>query len=251
MFFLEVAFVSNFNAIFPFSAVLVVRNRDIIFLIDSTMGTTVISSLREFIKQFVETMPIGPDNVQIGVAQFSNTPRLVMDLNTHGSKEELVAALASVRPRPGQTVNIGAALDFVRMNMLQPAKGSRIQQRVPQLLMLFTSKSSSDSVEEPAKALHRMGVLTLASGSRGVDENQMKKIAFVDSVVFMTKDFRALTRNPRQILDALTTLTGEVTEVPTESGIFLVIRIEQIIDKVKYSLQIWKVIEVAICNTIW
>ncbi|XP_040924738.1 uncharacterized protein col6a3 isoform X4 [Betta splendens] len=202
-----------------FTEVLEVGKRDIIFLIDSTMGATVISSLREFIKQFVETRPIGPDKVQIGVAQFGNTPRVVMDLNSHGSREELVAALPTLRPRPGSTVNIGAALDFVRMNMLQPAKGSRIQQRVPQLLMLFTSKSSSDSVEEPAKALHRMGVLTLAAGSRGVDVNQMKQIAFVERVVFMTKDLRALTRNPREILDALTTLAGEVTEVPTESEV--------------------------------
>lgn len=206
---------------FFFFAVLVVGKRDIIFLIDSTMGTGVVNALRDFIKRFVRTMPIGPDEVQVGVAQFSNAPRLVMDLNSHGSKEEVINALDSLKPRPGQSVNIGAALDFVRMNMLQPEKGSRIQQRVPQLLMLMTSKSSSDSVEEPAKALQRMGVLTLAAGSKGVDEQQMKQIAFVDNVVFMTRDFRVLTRNPTEILNALTTLAGEVTEIPTETGNFL------------------------------
>ncbi|KAF7649883.1 hypothetical protein LDENG_00134590 [Lucifuga dentata] len=201
-----------------FTEALAVGKRDIIFLIDSTMGATIINSVREFIRRFVEIMPIGPDQVQIGVAQFSNAARLEMDLNTYASREEASAALGRIKPRPGQTVNIGAALDFVRTNMLRPDKGSRIQQGIPQLLLLLTSKKSSDSVEEPAKALHRMGVLTLTAGSKSADEEELKQIAFADSVVFMLRDFRALYRNPKPIYSALSTLAGVVvTEGPTES----------------------------------
>ncbi|XP_041806068.1 collagen alpha-3(VI) chain-like isoform X3 [Chelmon rostratus] len=200
-----------------FTEVLLVGKRDIIFLIDNTMGSHGIGAVREFIRRFVDSMPIGPDDVQVGVAQFSNVPRLEMDLNSHATKEAIVAALGGIKPRPGQTVNIGAALDFVRTNMMRPEKGSRLQQGVPQLLLLMTSKKSSDSVEEPAKAIQRMGILTLAAGSKAADEEELKKIAFADSVVFTLKDFRALTRNPKAILDALTTLAGiVVTEVPTE-----------------------------------
>ncbi|XP_070832691.1 collagen alpha-3(VI) chain-like [Chaetodon trifascialis] len=200
-----------------FTEVLAVGKRDIIFLIDNTMGSQGINSVREFIRRFVDSMPIGPDNVQVGVAQFSNVPRLEMDLNSHSTKEAVVGALGGIKPRPGQTINIGAALDFVRTNMLRAEKGSRIQQGVPQLLLLMTSKRSSDSVEGPAQALQRMGVLTLASGSKAADEEELKQIAFAESVVFMLRDFRALTRSPRPILDALTTLAGVVvTEVPTE-----------------------------------
>ncbi|XP_071331445.1 collagen alpha-3(VI) chain isoform X2 [Trachinotus anak] len=199
-----------------FTEVLAVGKRDIIFLIDSTMGATLINSVREFIKRFVDTMPIGPDDVQVGVAQFSNVPRLEMDLNAHSSRDSVIAALGAIKPRPGQTVNIGAALDFVRTNMLRPERGSRIQQGVPQLLLLMTSKKSSDSVEVPAAALLRMGVLTLAAGSKAASEQELKQIAFADSVVFM-KDFRALGRNPKAIVNALSTLAGVVvTEVPTE-----------------------------------
>nr|XP_033473501.1 collagen alpha-3(VI) chain-like isoform X3 [Epinephelus lanceolatus] len=200
-----------------FTEVLAVGKRDIIFLIDSTMGATIINSVREFIKRFVDIMPIGPDQVQVGVAQFSNVPRLEMDLNTHGSKEELVAALGTIKPRPGQTVNIGAALDFVRTNMLRSERGSRLQQGVPQVLLLMTSKKSSDSVDAPALALQRMGVLTLAAGSKTADEQELRRIAFADSVAFAMRDFRMLLRNPKAIIDALSTLAGVVvTEVPTE-----------------------------------
>ncbi|XP_029980225.1 LOW QUALITY PROTEIN: uncharacterized protein LOC115412071 [Sphaeramia orbicularis] len=197
---------------------LAVGKRDIIFLIDSTMGSTVINSIREFIKRFVSAMPIGPDEVQVGIAQFSNAPRLEMDLNSHASKESLTSALGRIRARPGQTVNIGAALDFVRTNMLRPEKGSRMRSGVPQLLLLMTSKKSSDSVQEPARSLQQMGVLTLAAGSKAADEDELKQIAFADSVVFMLRDFRVLLRNPMQITNALSTLAGGlVTEGPTET----------------------------------
>lgn len=202
-----------------FFSVLAIGQRDIIFLIDSTMGATIINSVREFIKRFVDIMPIGPDQVQVGVAQFSINPRLEMDLNTHGSREALTAALGSIKPRPGQTINIGAALDFVRTKMLKPEKGSRLQQGVPQLVLLMTSKKSSDSVEGPALALHRLGVLTLAAGSKAADEQELRKIAFAESVVFYMRDFRILLRNPKAIINALSTLAGVVvTEVPTEPG---------------------------------
>ncbi|KAK5861557.1 hypothetical protein PBY51_022944 [Eleginops maclovinus] len=213
-----------------FTEVVAVGKRDIIFLIDSTMGATIINSVREFIKRFVEIMPIGPDQVQVGVAQFSNAPRLEMDLNSYGSREELTAALSSIKPRPGQTVNIGAALDFVRTNMLLPEKGSRINQGTPQVLLLMTSKKSSDSVEAPALALQRMGVLTLAAGSKTAEEQELQKIAFAQSVAFYMRDFRQLIRNPKAIVDALSTLAGVVvTEVPTETVTVITVPTQRVV----------------------
>ncbi|XP_060944637.1 collagen alpha-3(VI) chain [Limanda limanda] len=203
----------------PTEPVLAVGKRDIIFLIDSTMGATLINSVREFIRRFVDRMPIGPDNVQVGVATFGNNPRLEMDLNSHGSREALTAALFSIKPRPGQSVNIGAALEFVRTRMIVPEKGSRYQQGTPHLLLLLTSKKSSDSVEAPARELQRMGVVTLAAGSKAADEQELNQIGFTDSLVFMLRDFHGLLRPPipDPIIGALSTLVGVVvTEVPTE-----------------------------------
>lgn len=206
--------------------VLVYGKRDVIFLIDNTMGSQGVNTVREFIKRFVDAMTIGPNEVQIGVAQFGAVPRLEMDLNTHSTKDGIIAALGAIKPRPGQTVNIGAALDFVRTNMLRPEKGSRIQQGIPQLLLVLTSKKSSDSVEEPAKALLRMGVLTLAAGSKAATEEELRQIAFADTAAYSLRDIRILGRlnaaQPTAIMNALSTLAGVVvTEVPTEPGNFM------------------------------
>uniref|UniRef100_A0A8C2GB90 Collagen type VI alpha 3 chain n=1 Tax=Cyprinus carpio TaxID=7962 RepID=A0A8C2GB90_CYPCA len=202
-----------------FTEALAVGKRDIIFLIDSSMGTVIINAVREFIKRFIDTMPIGPDQVQVGVAMFSTTPRMEINLNSFNSKESLISALARIKPKPSVEVNIGAALNFVRTNMLTAESGSRIQDQVPQLVLLLTSKKSKDSVQQPADALRQMGVLTLAAGSRAADEAELKQIAFDDSVVFLLKDFRMLLRNPREIISPLSTLSGVVvTEIPTETG---------------------------------
>ncbi|XP_076119593.1 collagen alpha-3(VI) chain-like isoform X1 [Alosa pseudoharengus] len=194
-----------------------VGNRDIIFLIDSTMGATSLNAVREFIRKFVDSMPIGPDQVQVGVAQFTTTPSLLFDLNTYNSKESMGDALARIRPKVAPSVKIGAALDFVRTNMLRSEKGSRIQEGIPQLMLLLTSKKSSDSVEQAATALQRMGVLTMATGSKAADQAELQRIAFDPTLVFMLKDFRMLQRQPKQIVSPLSTLSGVViTESPTE-----------------------------------
>lgn len=187
------------------------------------MGSSAIGSVREFIRQFVESMPIGPNEVQVGIVMFGTTPRLEMDLNTHGTRESLTAALGSIKPRPGQSVNIGAALDFVRTNMLRPEKGSRYQQQVPQLLLVLTSKKSSDSVAEPVNNLLSLGALTLAAGPKSIGEENLRKLAFTENFAYGLKDLRVLGRfaSPmtKTVVNALSTLAGTiVTEVPTEPG---------------------------------
>lgn len=210
---------------FFFFSVKTVEKRDIIFLIDSTMGSQSIGSVREFLKVIIDTMPIGPDGVQIGVAQFSNVPRVEMDLNSHATRESLSAALSGIRPKPGQVVNIGAALDFVRKNMFQAAKGSRIGTGVPQFLVLLTSKKSSDSVVQPALELRNKGIMTIAAGSKSASEEELNQIAFAESASYVLRDIRILSRHaasqPKAIIDALSTLAGIiVTETPTETGRF-------------------------------
>ncbi|KAK2892493.1 hypothetical protein Q8A67_012481 [Cirrhinus molitorella] len=202
----------------PTETALAVGKRDIVFLIDSSMGTIVINAVREFIKRFIDTMPIGPDQVQVGVAMFSTTPKMEINLNSFSSRESLNSALTRIKPRPSTDVNIGAALDFVRTSMLTAESGSRIQDQVPQLVLLLTSKMSKDSVQQPADALRQIGVLTLVAGSKAADEAELKRIAFDDNLVFLLKDFRGLLRTPKEILSPLTTLSGIIgTESPTET----------------------------------
>ncbi|KAJ8252817.1 hypothetical protein GJAV_G00205940 [Gymnothorax javanicus] len=200
--------------------VVTVGPRDIIFLIDGSqaMGGTHFNAIREFLKKFIGGMPIGPDEVQVGVAQFTTAPRREIDLNAHRTKDSLLAAVSQLRLRGGtQDVNIGAALDFVRTQMLRADKGSRINQGIPQLLVVFSAKKSIDNVAQPAEELHRLGVLTMAIGSKQADRQDLEKIAFDPTLVYNPREFRMLLRNPKTMVGQISTLSGVViTEGPTE-----------------------------------
>lgn len=179
----------------------------------------------------INTMPIGPDGAQIGVAMLSDAPRVAFHLNAHATKESLTAALGVIRPRNVPTINTGAALDFVRTNMFQTQRGSRFEAGVPQFLVLVTSKKSSDSLAQPALELLRKGVLTIAIGPKSVGEEELRQIAFAESAVYVLKDIRVLSRpaaqQPKEILNVLTTMAGMiVTEVPTEGRFFSLMHFE-------------------------
>ncbi|XP_024116256.1 collagen alpha-3(VI) chain isoform X3 [Oryzias melastigma] len=191
-----------------FPEVIWVPDRDIVFLIDSTMGGPLISSVRGFIRQFVNKIPLGPDNVQVAIVQFGISPEKVMDFNAHTTKESLITDLQAIKPRQGRTINIGAALKYVKDQVLLSDAGSRILMGVPQLVVLFTSKNSTDSVDEPAALLKKMGAITLAVGLRTNDEKELQKIAYSDEVVFMFKDMRQLQKDTQKMINVLSQFVG-------------------------------------------
>ncbi|RXM30018.1 Collagen alpha-3(VI) chain [Acipenser ruthenus] len=203
-----------------FTEVSQVSRRDIVFLIDGSqiMGNTLFTAIRNFIVDFINKLPIGPDQVQVAVAQYTSDVRIELDLNSHATKELAAAAVKKLKIKGGsQVANTGAALDFVRTNMFIPSKGSRIQQNVPQLMILFTAGKSSDSIIQPAEEMKRSGILTLAAGAKNADIKELSQIALDEKLAFMVKDFRGLFRTPQTIIAPLTTLSGVIiTEEPTE-----------------------------------
>ncbi|MGH0153081.1 UNVERIFIED_CONTAM: hypothetical protein FKN15_023815 [Acipenser sinensis] len=203
-----------------FTEVSQVSRRDIVFLIDGSqiMGNAPFIAVRNFIVDFINKLPIGPDQVQVAVAQYNSDVRIELDLNSHATKELAAAAVKKLKIKGGsQVANTGAALDFVRTNMFIPSKGSRIQQNVPQLMILFTARKSSDSIIQPAEEMKRRGILTLAAGAKNADIKELSQIAFDEKLAFMVKDFRGLFRTPQIIIAPLTTLSGVIiTEEPTE-----------------------------------
>lgn len=77
----------------------------------------------------------------------------------------------------GYTVNIGAALDYVKNTVFTPSSGSRAQQGVPQILVLLTGMKSQDNVLDPIDALKNAGVVVFGVGLNNADRFEMEKIA--------------------------------------------------------------------------
>ncbi|XP_029462348.1 collagen alpha-3(VI) chain isoform X2 [Rhinatrema bivittatum] len=201
--------------------VIEVNKRDIVFLIDGTaaMGSNNFAPIREFIGKIVQRLEIGPDLIQVAVAQYSSTVKPEFFLNTYSTKKDVVANVKKIKLLGGGPLNTGAALDYVRKNFFVGSAGSRIAEGVPQLLVLFTGGQSRDDIFVPANELKRSGILAFSIGAKNADPAELQEIAFDSSLVFTPAEFRtvALQGILPLVLSPLRTLSGVVImEGPTE-----------------------------------
>ncbi|XP_074858009.1 collagen alpha-3(VI) chain isoform X2 [Carettochelys insculpta] len=191
--------------------------RDIIFLLDGSLnvGNANFPFVRDFVVGLVNSLDVGYDKVRVGLVQFSDTPTTEFYLNSFPTKADIIARLRQLLPRGGSVLNTGSALDFVLTNHFTEAGGSRIDEQVPQVLVLLVAGQSADAVAEASNALARARVLTFCVGVRNADKTELQQMAFNPSMVYFMDDFSSLAALPQELISPLTTyVSGGVEEVP-------------------------------------
>uniref|UniRef100_U3KE61 Collagen alpha-3(VI) chain n=1 Tax=Ficedula albicollis TaxID=59894 RepID=U3KE61_FICAL len=194
-----------------------VTKRDIIFLLDGSLhvGNANFPFVRDFVATLVNYLDVGSDKTRVGLVQFSDSPKTEFSLYSYQTKPEIIQRLGQLRPKGGSVLNTGSALDFVLSNHFTEAGGSRINEQVPQVLVLVTAGSSADPFLQASNELARAGVLTFAVGVRNADKAELEKIAFNPRMVYFMDDFSALAALPQELNKPITTyVSGGVEEVP-------------------------------------
>ncbi|XP_056351717.1 collagen alpha-3(VI) chain isoform X2 [Oenanthe melanoleuca] len=194
-----------------------VTKRDIIFLLDGSLhvGNANFPFVRDFVATLVNYLDVGSDKTRVGLVQFSDSPKTEFSLYSYQTKPDIIQRLGQLRPKGGSVLNTGSALDFVLSNHFTEAGGSRINEQVPQVLVLVTAGSSADPFLQASNELARAGVLTFAVGVRNADKAELEKIAFNPRMVYFMDDFSALAALPQELNKPITTyVSGGVEEVP-------------------------------------
>ncbi|XP_055964325.1 collagen alpha-3(VI) chain-like [Sorex fumeus] len=183
--------------------------RDVVFLIDGSQAAgPEFQHIRTLLERLVGFLDVGLDTTRVSVVQFSEDPRVEFLLNTHSSKEEVLGAVKALRPKGGRQVHLGGALEYVTRNIFRRPLGSRIEEGVPQFLVLISSGRSSDEVDEPAAELKRAGVAPVTV-ARNVDREELLKISLSPEYVFSLSTFRELPTLEQKLLTPITTLTTQ------------------------------------------
>ncbi|XP_048455098.1 collagen alpha-3(VI) chain-like isoform X3 [Rhincodon typus] len=196
----------------------VVSKRDIVFLIDGSanVGSTYFPVLRDFIGNIIEALNIGPDQVQVAVAQYSDDPQVAFYLNSYSRKDELLSHVNGLRLKGGRTLNTGAALEYVINNMFSKLTGSRKEEGIPQILVLATAGKSQDDVKASAQALAQAGILTIAVGINKAEAAELQRITFSENLAYRVNDFNALDTIRQAVTSSAKHLIfGGITEVTT------------------------------------
>lgn len=155
----------------------------------------------------MEKLDVGLDKVRISVVQYSDDPKLEFLLNAFSTKDEVRQAVGKLRSKGGNRLNTGRALEWVSRNIYQRSAGSRIEDGVPQFLILVTGGKSADDVSTAADQLKRNHVAPLAIGSRNADVNELREISLKPELVYTVDSFQQLPRVESQLIDSVKTIS--------------------------------------------
>lgn len=123
------------------------------------------------------------------MVQFSNDVFPEFYLKTHKTKTAVVDAIRRLRFRGGSPLNAGKALDYVVKNYFIKSAGSRIEDTVPQHLVLFLGERSQDDVNRPSSVITSVGITSQGVGARNADRTQLERITNDPRLVFTVRDF--------------------------------------------------------------
>ncbi|KAM8833742.1 collagen alpha-1(XII) chain isoform 2-T2 [Synchiropus picturatus] len=149
---------------------------DIVLLVDGSwsIGRLNFKTIRAFIARMVGVFDIGPERVQIGLAQYSGDPKTEWHLDAHRNRDTLLDAIANLPYKGGNTLT-GMALKYILQNNFKENVGMRPKAR--KIGVLITDGKSQDDVIVNSQNLRNEGVELYAIGVKNADENELRSIA--------------------------------------------------------------------------
>uniref|UniRef100_UPI00398E86F3 collagen alpha-3(VI) chain-like n=1 Tax=Pristiophorus japonicus TaxID=55135 RepID=UPI00398E86F3 len=167
----------------------------------------------------VENFDVGKEKVQFGVVQFSENPRIEFFLNTHSTKKAVLSAIKKLKLKRGKKIHIGQALDHVIRNVFVSSAGSRMEDAVPQILLLLTSGKSNDDISQQADKLRKLGIVLFGIGLRAADRTVLEPMTYSASLAFPVKSFQGLLDIQNRLQQIMKTVSVEVLETTAEETI--------------------------------
>uniref|UniRef100_A0A6Q2ZEB7 Collagen alpha-1(XII) chain n=1 Tax=Esox lucius TaxID=8010 RepID=A0A6Q2ZEB7_ESOLU len=149
---------------------------DIVLLVDGSwsIGRLNFKTIRSFIARMVGVFDIGPERVQIGLAQYSGDPKTEWHLIEHKTRDALLKAVESLPYKGGNTLT-GLALNYILQNNFKENVGMRPKAR--KIGVLITDGKSQDDIIANSQNLRDQNIELYAIGVKNADENELRSIA--------------------------------------------------------------------------
>lgn len=180
------------------------KKADIVFLVDGSinLGRDNFNNLMAFIENIVDLFFTERDNLRISLAQYATDVNDAFYLNTYNNRNDIKKGITQVEYKGGNKINTGAAIRHVQDVHFTKEKGSRIDEGVPQILMVVTGGKSADDIKTAVLGLKNKRVRVYAVGV-GNNESELQNLASQPTMVARASTVDGLSENVEQILDTL------------------------------------------------
>ncbi|KAL2779718.1 integrin alpha-2 precursor [Daubentonia madagascariensis] len=98
---------------------------DVVVVCDESNSIYPWDAVKNFLEKFVQGLDIGPTKTQVGLIQYANNPRVVFNLNTFTTKDEMIVATSQTSQYGGDLTNTFKAIQFARDFAYSAASGGR------------------------------------------------------------------------------------------------------------------------------
>ncbi|XP_054451751.1 collagen alpha-6(VI) chain [Pteronotus mesoamericanus] len=167
---------------------------DIVFVIDSSgsIDNNEYTIMKDFMIDLVKKANVGKNQVRFGAMKYADNPEVLFYLDNLNTKSEIISVLQHDSVKGGDTYT-AKALGFSD-HMFTEARGSRMHQGVPQVLIVITDGESHDSkqLNATAEALRNKGILVLAVGIAGARPVELLAMAGSPDKYFFVETFGGL-----------------------------------------------------------
>uniref|UniRef100_A0A3B4B426 Uncharacterized protein n=1 Tax=Periophthalmus magnuspinnatus TaxID=409849 RepID=A0A3B4B426_9GOBI len=167
--------------------------KDVIFLIDGSdnTGASGIAHIRDFIVNIVQQLDVQPDQVRVGIVQYSDRVKTEFSLNSHNNKAAVLSAVKRLRQMGGRSSDLADAINYVIQNELKPSAGVRPIEASQHLVVLTGGRSPQD-VAIFGPLLKSSRVNCIGVGASGADKRQLAQIATSSEDVLHVPTFPSL-----------------------------------------------------------
>lgn len=168
----------------------------------NNLGRRNFNEVRDFIINLIDLFYTDRDDLRIGIAQYATDPVDGFYLNTYKNRDDILNAIGEINYKGGVRINTGAAIRHVEKVYFTKEKGSRIDEGVPQVLMVVTGGRSSDDSKSAVLGLKNKRVKVFAVGVGDILD-ELENLASSSSTVAQAETFQGLSELNEQILEAL------------------------------------------------
>ena len=165
---------------------------DFYFVIDSSssIGKHNFQYVREYIVQLVSSLPIGQDNVRVGLITYNKFVNELIRFDQFDDKQELIDYVLKI-PYNGRGTFTNKAITWAAENGMIPEKGDRPD--VPNFIIVLTDGKAKDDVRVGSPGLQEKGMVVVIGVGDKIREKELITISGDAANVYLVSDFRSLT----------------------------------------------------------